>query len=297
MRASILFALLIFISQICSGTAAHSATVEIKHGFVILNASVNGQEGSYILDTGAPGLVVNVKYHETESSDQFAMHGIDGNIELSQLKSWSFHWNSFSLQGQDAFAIDLSFLETLLERNIDGLVGMELFEGYDILIDYASGTLELWNAIPTTLLTTAWIEFPLTYEDHIPVITLNRGKKQYKFGIDTGAGSNLIDQQTCKAWSDNVRFVETINLIGANQKQIRSHAVEIDGLAKGGVVLPKTNFVVTDLDRITKSMGLDVDGILGQPFLEGRLVLIDRDRSSLRISAVQKENTQFLAAR
>lgn len=291
MRTLIFIFLLAGITQICSGTAVHSASVEIKHGFILLSASVNEQTGYYILDSGAPGLVVNSKYHHTESADEYAMHGVDGKVELSQLKSWAFQWNSYAMQGHDAFAIDLSYLEILLERNIDGLVGMEVFEGYDILIDYATGTLELWDVLPTSLQTTPWIEFPLTYESHIPVITLQRGKKQLKFGIDTGAGSNLIDQNTLHSWRGDVRVVETINLVGANRKLIPSQAVEIDGLSKGQVMLPKSNFVVTDLSKITRTTGIDFDGILGQPFLAGRMVYIDRDRSSLRISSVQEVNS------
>jgi hypothetical protein len=295
MRTAIFIILFTGAAHICTGTAAHSASVEIKHGFVLMNASVNGQAGYYILDSGAPGLVVNTKHHRTESSEQYAMYGVDGNVELSQLKTWAFQWNSFSLQGQDAFAIDLSYLEILLERNIDGLVGMELFEGYDILIDYASGTLELWNVLPAALQTTPWIEFPLTYEDHIPVITLRRGKKQLKFGIDTGAGSNLIGQNTFKSLRHDALVVETINLVGANRKHIPSQAVEIDGLSAGNVTFPKIHFVVMDFSQINRSTGMDFDGILGQPFLAGRLVLIDRDRETLRISPVQEVNSLLVS--
>lgn len=290
MHRAIFIFLLVGITQICAGTAVHSASVEIKHGFILLNASVNGQAGFYVLDSGAPGLVVNSKYHDTEAVDQFAMHGVDGKVELTQLKTWAFQWNSYAMQGQDAFAIDLSYLEILLERNIDGLVGMEVFDGYDILIDYASGTLELWDVLPASLQTTPWIEFPLTYEGHIPVITLQRGKKHLKFGIDTGAGSNLIDQNTLQSLRGDVRVVETINLVGANRKLIPSQAVEVDGLSKGQVMLPKSNFVVTDLSKITRTTGIDFDGILGQPFLAGRLVYIDQDRSFMRISSVQEMN-------
>ena len=286
LRSVIYILMLSTLSQSLMAAAAHISSVEIRNGFVILNASVNGQNGYYLLDSGAPGLVVNSERHRTEAAQDNWLHGVNGAIEISQLGEWTFRWNAYSVSGKDALAVNLSYLESTLDLIVDGIVGLDVFNGYYVLIDYAHSAMELWRDMPPSSARTAWVEFPVEMEGHVPVVTLTRDHQQFKFGIDTGAETNLIDGTICNAWDSGVTQVDVLNLVGINQQKVKSAEVAVEGFTSRTLSFPETHFVMTDLTSVAEVTGVALDGILGQPFLAGRIILIDRDRQFLRVSNV-----------
>ncbi len=285
-RTAFIIGFFTLIAQFGLATAVHSDAVEIRDGFVILQASVNGKSGNYILDSGAPGLVANAQHHEAKSSKDNMLQGVNGPVPIALIPSWSFRWNNFTQSGRDAYAIDLSYLESDLEMEIAGIVGLDVFNGYYVLIDYARGEMELWRDMPETSLHNAWVEFPIEMHEHVPVITMTRDKQEFKFGIDTGAESNLLDSNVCGFITSGITQLDMIQLVGINQQRVRSSEVQISGFASGPLEFPKMNFVTTDLAYVAAVTDVKLDGILGQPFLSGRVILIDRNRNFIRMSNV-----------
>jgi hypothetical protein len=92
--------------------------------------------------------VVNSDQHRTEVSKDNWLQGVIGSVEISQIGEWTFQWNRFSTHGKDALAVNLSYLESSLDLILDGIVGLDVFNGYYVLIDYAHSELELWSNMP-----------------------------------------------------------------------------------------------------------------------------------------------------
>lgn len=284
MRIVILFFCSV-LSGYCMAAVVHSATVEIRNGFVLLQASVNGKPGIYLLDSGAPGLVLNSTRHsDTRRSKHESLSGVNGQINTTVITRWDFAWHNFSKKGNDAFAIDLSAIESVLGQNLDGLVGMDVFQDYYVLIDYATATLELWTVIPHEFTFHGTMELPLKMIGHIPVVTLTKDGRTLLFVLDTGSTVHLIDRRTLSKWDDDVLFSGEIYLVGGNQQLTRTQKIETQELLAQGVPLRSTSqFVITDLSEISVLAGTQIDGVLGSPVFSDCRILIDRERSYMRI--------------
>lgn len=283
-RYTITFFVSLFIGSWCMASTPHASAIDIRGGFIILQATANGHHGSFILDTGAPGLVLNSKYTNGNTSNQGNLQGVNGAVHTTTLKQWTFRWNGFESHGQDAYVIDLSYLEHAAGTRIDGLVGLDVFDGYYVLIDYLQGTLELWNSVPKVISRQPSVSFPLEFQDHVPVVILQRNQQRFRFALDSGSESHLIDRSTAETWAKSIEQRDAIELVGADQTVQRTFLVEASDLFASGIALPPTQFIMTDLSAVTGTTGTKLDGVLGQPLIENRIVLIDRDRKYIRLS-------------
>jgi len=287
-RSLILLMLCAMFCQSGQATVAFASSVEIRGGFIVLEANMNGIQGNYILDTGAPGIVLNKKYFASGAdlrSDQ--LEGVNGSVQTDIVRDWHFSWNTFQAEGRDAYAIDLTYLEDAVGNRIDGLLGLELFDGYYVLIDYSNESLELWSSIPSVFSRQPTVSLPLESHNHVPFVVLQHGQKSYRFALDSGSKSHLVDQSATKTWGAAVSYLSPIELVGADQRVMQTSKVEVTGLDAYGISMPPTEFVVTDLSVMERITGFRVDGVLGQPLFDGRYVLIDKDRKYLRLSAKQ----------
>lgn len=285
MRSILLSLILgVFLSQTGFGAAAYTSQIEIRNGFIVIQASVNGKTGLYILDTGAPGLILNNRYFGNpnhSSSDQ--LQGVNGSVVSSQMTSWTFHWNQFEISGAEALAIDLSYLENAIGSPLDGLVGLDVFTGYYILIDYSNQLLELWTALPATFHQTPSVTLPLQLHEHVPIVLIHHDNRSFRFALDSGSRAHLLDAKAADAWNTSVTHVKKIELVGADQNIQQTVKIEATGLSAMGISLPPTQFIVTDLSHLSLAAGTYLDGVLGQPLLNNRTVLIDKDRKFLKI--------------
>jgi hypothetical protein len=217
------------------------------------------------------------------------MHGIHGNIDVATMSEWRFAWNGFTTVGSEAFAIDLTYLERAIGEDISGLVGLDLFEGYYVVINYAQQSLQLWSSMPDIFKRTAYVEFGIDMLGHVPVITLQHEAHSLRFAFDSGSGSNILDHAALNLISTDVKYLNQVDIIGADQRVVRTSRIEATGLKTNGINLPPTNFVVTDLSAMKRATSSPIDGIIGQPFFGDRIILIDRDRKYLRLSQVMSD--------
>ncbi len=258
-----LFGLLL--SPAGSVAATHASPIDIRGGFIVLMAKVNGVEGTYILDTGAPGLVLNSKYRQGSKALASGLQGLNGDVHTTILPGWTFEWNSYKTSGSDGYAIDLTYLENAADSRIDGLVGLDVFDGYYVLLDYGQRTMELSTTIPEMMARQPSVTLPLEFQDHVPIVLLQHGQRSYRFVLDSGSGSHLIDHAVLTDWNTDVEVLDPIELVAADQKIVRTMNIEASGLKASGIALPPTQFVVTDLNAIREASGSQIDGILGLP--------------------------------
>ena len=96
-----------------------------------------------------------------------------------------------------ALALDLRSMESRTGKRIDGYVGHEFLRGGEVRINFPARKFQLLRSsrfprdggrAPHTVLR-------FEYVDHLPVITVKIGKRKLRFAVDTGAGTNLIDEK------------------------------------------------------------------------------------------------------
>jgi hypothetical protein len=124
----------------CSGqataqTVSDSANIIIPFNragnLILIKGRVDSTEGNFILDTGAPGLVLNItyfrNYHSTPADDR---NGISGSISNAvQTTVTDFSFGSKHFYQVQADLISLGHIEDTKKVKVLGLIGVAFSPG------------------------------------------------------------------------------------------------------------------------------------------------------------------------
>lgn len=119
-------------------------------GHYQIKVTINGEEGIFILDTGASSSCVGIEFHEKyhlklENSDVKATGAGASNMDTSKAKISSMSIGSVPVLIEDIVLFDLSNInEALIEHEsgeIEGIIGAEILEQLGSIISYADNIL------------------------------------------------------------------------------------------------------------------------------------------------------------
>ncbi|MBC6993666.1 aspartyl protease family protein [Neolewinella lacunae] len=259
--------------------ATLSLEFELERNLIFFPAVLDGDPGTFILDTGAPRLLLN--NHGAAAAPSFPTGmAAGGEVALTNRRVNSFQMGGRESGKQWALALDLRAMEQRLSTPIDGYVGYELFKGSELRIDYPARTFQLRKSerrpqhdgrAPQAI-------FHFEYVDHLPVITVKSGKTKLRFAIDTGAGANLIDASQEKIFR---RKGSRMNIQGLDGASSNYDIVNLEVPLLPGVPTDATDFVSMDLTHLQSPEHSPIDGILGSAFLADYCVGIDYRRRKL----------------
>ena len=257
---------------------------EVSRGMIIVKARLNDQPGSFIVDTGAPLMVIN---KAPEATTRQAAKSFAGAIEYTSETINRFQWAEMAFQNLDALALDISHLEASTQRSLSGMVGYNVLHACEVLFDYHHNRMALYDARRNILHRTASpiLEIPFELQDHLPVVSVQVGGRTLAFGIDTGAGINLIDRH----WLDELprdllilRQEEEVR--GMDQRMQTVPSALITGMELEGLPLDdQMDFLFTDLQHLQANTNLNIDGLLGFPFLKQLVFSINYPKRKLYI--------------
>lgn len=259
-----------------------SLPFELERNLIWIKATVDAQAGHYILDTGAPTLLINDRGEQ--AGKQNVGHGSGGSVALAEHRVTSFELGGVDQGAQQAYRIDLSSMEARTGRVLHGMVGYEQLDDYELFIDYPARELQLLPAKKNELhaTTSPQLSVRFTYVDHLPVIVLKQGKRKLRFAIDTGAGSNLLHITDAGELPPSIQLNEFgVNVHGLDGNAANLQAGRFQQLQLVNEDVSATDFVLTDLSHLQPAEGSCIDGILGTAFLKAYRISIDYHRNKL----------------
>ncbi|MEM6803312.1 MAG: pepsin/retropepsin-like aspartic protease family protein [Bacteroidota bacterium] len=247
-----------------------------QEGILFVKARLNGQEQNFILDTGAPTLILNAAYVEEGIAGESAK-GVSGETRTQMAKVQSFDWMGIQADSFEVMSMDLSHLERVTGLPFAGLIGHALVKDYEILIDYEASELFLFSQgigkyhqqiQPKK-------EAVFTYLAHIPILKCMIGGKSFYLGIDTGASENLINEPYFKDLpKSELKLRGKEDLSGANKEQTEVQLFSLSSLWLDEQVFKDMSFVTTDISHL-QGPGERLDGLLGYPFLSQKKISIN----------------------
>lgn len=257
---------------------------EISRGMIIVKARLDGQPGSFIVDTGAPLMVVN---KAPEATAKQTARSFASAIEYAPEIIGRFQWAEMAFQNLDALALDISHLEASTQRPLSGMVGYNALHQYEVLFDYRQNRMALYNPRRNMLhrSATPMLEVSFELQDHLPVVRIKAGAHTLLFGIDTGAGVNLIDRQWLDKLPPELLVLQQAEEVrGMDQQMQTVPAALITGMELNGHPLDdQMGFLFTDLQHLQTNTGLKIDGLLGFPFLKELVFSINYPKRKLYI--------------
>lgn len=248
---------------------------------ILIKAKADAVEGSFILDTGAPGLILNMTYFRdypvTENYAGEESGGITGSVAgygHTMVKKLSFGAvNYFKVE---ADRINLGHIENSKGIKIFGLLGVQLFKQFEMIIDYENSEIHLHHITKKDAKnyqhqmlndTSAYSVFAIDLLDN-KILTYGKvGNKKLTFLVDTGAESNVIDSRLSENILDNVVITKRMVLNGAGNKKVDALYGDMSNLKIGDRDITSMPVLVTNLAKMCFAYDRCLDGMLGFDFL------------------------------
>ena len=231
-------------------------------------ATVGGQSGWFLLDTGASTTMVSTPFVQQLqlkgkpiASDRLA-YAVAGDGCADGLKATLHRLPPLSLPGAQVEGLQgLQFANTVIPEGISGVMGMDVFSRFDVHIIPRQRELRL---LPPTPLPAVAIDRAIPLQEKLGVMlaTLKvNGQGPFTFLLDTGADSTFISRQIAQQLQlENRQPIQVRGFCGIEEAE-RSHLASVQ----------LQQHQRQDLDTIILSSSilkvLGVDGILGQNFL------------------------------
>lgn len=263
------------ISEVEYSRGFRDVPIRVERGKVLIEASVDGEQGYLILDTGSPGMVVNKK---PVAGNEEVAFSVSRELHIQTTYIDQLSWGGIDRIGLEALAVDLGHLEESLGYNILGMLGYDMLADLTIIIDFPNQKMLLKPISRGTILHTWSPKFsaPFELEYHLPVVEAFIDGEVVRLGIDTGTGSNLISSELIGGSLEDVFTVkDKERLQGLDQEVDLVPAGIIESMKLGGKVIEHPRFLVTDLAPLKENTGLNIDGLLGYEFFKNYKCSID----------------------
>lgn len=258
---------------------------------IAVKVFLNGEYRTFILDSGAPKVILNSKYiseKDTTKKTISSAKGVSGNISgMDIMKVEQLDFSGIKLNNQDVITLDLSHLEESLETDLYGLIGYELIKDYDIIFDYKKLKLTLIN--PATFekyrnenLSDATLQkIPFDLESHIPIVKSQIGSLTLTYGIDCGAGTNLISDKLFEPLKKYTKQIKTDTLIGAENQPQKVNKGKIKKTKIGTKFFKNLSTIFSDISHLNEGYKIHIDGLIGYEILHKQKTLISYIRKEM----------------
>ena len=168
----------------------------------------------------------------------------------------------------------MTLLEEVVGKSVYGLIGYEVFAGYDIVIDYdqsfltfvpSSHFMNYWNQ---NVINKKFSYLDFTMSDHLPIVNALAGDKKITLGIDTGAARTLIDQNTIDLIRHEIDDIREQTLVGIDNENLSITCGTIRRIKIGQINYDNIEILIKDLSHINDNIGKKVNGLIGYDILK-----------------------------
>lgn len=261
---------------------------------ILIDAVVDGVQGTFIFDTGAPHLVLNKKYFsQAPVLASVSGAGITGNItQVYQSRIDQLIIGNITYLDVKTDLIDLRHLEIKKGQPIFGLLGNNLFSSFELVIDYELNQLQVYkldkkgNKILNDSLAQvidAQITIPLEINHKVILIGGEVNGKKLKFCLDTGAETNILSQNVSKKVLQNFEIQKVLKVSGASDQQSQAVLGILKSLKVGTTEYDQLQAALMNLDNLSEVYGAYIDGMLGYEFLSKHKSSINFAKQELRV--------------
>lgn len=249
---------------------------KLLQGIILVQATVNDEQGYLAFDTGAMQTALHKKYFSDIQGKELEIAKFSEGIKSDTATEITIRKLSFSnvtLTDCNVILMDLSYVEDTLAAfdpslRLLGTMGIDIIHNFSVMIDYEKNKITL-NPSPSC----GFNKFtcvPLRMEA-LPVVEIEINGEQYNFVLDTGAntcllGTALQNRFPVRPMDDtpNVFTIPSVSLQNRPYSDIVS--------------------VFTDISAIQKKV--PVDGVIGYHILSPQRVYLDFSSQKLYLEEV-----------
>ncbi|MEQ9188670.1 MAG: pepsin/retropepsin-like aspartic protease family protein [Cryomorphaceae bacterium] len=256
---------------------------------ILLEAKVEGQLGYFILDTGAPYLVLNATYFgKDQVSEQRVMTGVNGGsdtvhvIEVSSLELRSLSFNHL-----EADLMDLGAIENRKGIKVLGLLGLNMFLKLEMRLNLGKLLLELHRVdktgeslSPLAECTAEEAVLGFKLKNNVILLKGTVNGQKLTFCFDTGAEVTVLSNSLEEDVYEAVTITNSMQLMGSSGRSVYVLQGNLDAV-NFGIPLRNCRVVISDLAGMSDAFGVSIDGMIGFDLLARGSVVINFKKRSL----------------
>ncbi len=267
--------------------------VRLVKGLILVEAEVDGRRGTFILDSGAPALMLNQREFSAPANAQSMAtadtpKGVNGTVNnLSFCNVKQFNWMGISFHDKEVVTLDLAAIEKQLDNTpLLGLIGYNLLNQYALTLDYHAARVLLRRPEATPVAAAPLLTLPFKLRGHLPVVEVTVDGQPYQLAVDCGAQTNLLDAQFAPAFAKKLRKRTKETLRGGDNTPRTVVSGQIPEMRLGGsLAFHHQQTVFSDISHLNQKPGqANVQGIAGYPLLSQYRTTIDYVNSQLLVS-------------
>lgn len=268
---------------------------------LLIEARVDTLVGNFILDTGAPGLVLNNTYFRkySVSSDLIATNAANA-IAGPVRNTWvnEFEVKELRIEQLKAGLTELGHIENRTNTRILGLLGVSILKSFAVTLDLHENVLILQRTdregnVKHTVESLKGKE-PLNkstlklVNNSILLPTTIAGKKLL-FCLDTGAETNVLSSTAPKRVLSGFTIAQRSTLLGTGGVQVEVLVGHLEKLSIGTSTYFKMKTVVSNLEGLGIAIGEPIHGMIGYDLLTKGIVSINFVKKELCIYAFDEK--------
>lgn len=259
-----------------------------------LKVQFNGKETvTLLLDTGASGIslapaMIQKVGLQAYGDESFEIRGIGEQ----QVSGREYLASRIKIGPVEFENYPVTVFQTAKDSDADGLIGADVFREFIVSIDFTSQQMSLAprpNYQPgqpqsfTEASASPAAGFSRVYRfgDHIVLPTSVNGDKPSLFLLDSGASSSLIDTNLARQTTDVSRDQLT-TVRGVQGKTADASRARFVNLHFANFQQNNSQLLAIDLENVSESMGVAIQGVLGMPILSQLKITIDYFDGSVR---------------
>lgn len=282
---------------ICQATryqiTGHEARVPLRLSgkMILLPGQVDGIAGFFLLDTGAPELILNRRYFpDYNPTDSRTLHTIGHSNVICRIYIDSFSVGKLYRYRFQVPVMDMTPTEKLLGAPLLGLLGYEVIRNFELRIDYYGLQVSLCRLDEQGEPLRAWQargpdhSLYFSMSGHLPILktTLSGGRRLY-LGLDSGSSVNIVHhrvRRTVRELAFDRRSI-TYQCIGIKERNAPLYTLPyLDIQAAYRIHYWRTT--IEDLSGF-RQQGINIDGILGANFFRMGRVSLNYRKKYIRI--------------
>jgi predicted aspartyl protease len=244
---------------------------------ILIQVKVDTLVGDFILDTGAPHLVLNRTYFRNYPMyGEVMAAGITGSAGTgSQTRVEKLDFGGLHFENVDADVVSLGHLESQRGTKILGLIGLNLLKKLELTIDFSEGSLEfvrinrqgepIFNQVPQA--DSSAMELRMNGSFRLIFLNGTIGGKLLRFCLDTGAETNVLHSELSNKVMQQVKLLRTASVSGSGAKQSEALIGRLNMLSLSCGDYPSLSTSIMNISGLQEIYQESIDGILGMDFL------------------------------
>lgn len=247
---------------------------------IVVKARVDAMEGNFILDTGAPHLVLNATYFRDypiemhQDGQQTSIAGQGDFIYKTKVRELTFGvMNFYQLEADKT---NLGNIENTKGLKVLGLLGLDLFRHCEMIIDFENNQIHLHrigrkeaSSYKHEMLqdTSKYRVFPVSFVNKRLITTTEIAGKKLKFVIDCAAESNILDSRLPDKILSLVTINRRVKLTAPGDRKVDALYGSLASMKMETTRFENLPVIIINLEYTCFNDGSYVNGVLGVDFL------------------------------